>query len=353
MSQLLEAARGGDERAFRHIVESHRSELHAHCYRMLGSVQDAEDAVQDSLLRAWRGLPHFDGRSELRTWLYAVATNVCRDAIARRTKRTLPIEHGAAAAPGANAGEPLVESVWIEPYPDETLGIPDGYAAPDARYEQREALELAFVAALQHLSGTQRAVLILREVLGFSAREVADSLETTVPSVNSALQRARKAVAERLPARSQQETLRSVGDRRIRELVAAYVDAWSSGDVDAVRLLLAEDAVFSMPPWASWWRGRETIAAFVGDAVEFCAVSIGVPVTANAQPALAYYTLDGETGRYRATALDVLTFDGESIAEITAFITPDCFARFGLPDELACAVPQRPLAPRCCAGETE
>jgi RNA polymerase sigma-70 factor (ECF subfamily) len=353
MSQLLEAARGGDERAFRHIVESHRSELHAHCYRMLGSVQDAEDAVQDSLLRAWRGLPHFDGRSELRTWLYAVATNVCRDAIARRTKRTLPIEHGAAAAPGANAGEPLVESVWIEPYPDETLGIPDGYAAPDARYEQREALELAFVAALQHLSGTQRAVLILREVLGFSAREVADSLETTVPSVNSALQRARKAVAERLPARTQQETLRSVGDRRIRELVAAYVDAWSSGDVDAVRLLLAEDAVFSMPPWASWWRGRETIAAFVGDAVEFCAVSIGVPVTANAQPALAYYTLDGETGRYRATALDVLTFDGESIAEITAFITPDCFARFGLPDELACAVPQRPLAPRCCARETE
>jgi RNA polymerase sigma-70 factor (ECF subfamily) len=342
MSQLLEAARGGDERAFRHIVESHRSELHAHCYRMLGSVQDAEDAVQDSLLRAWRGLPRFDGRSELRTWLYAVATNVCRDAIARRTKRTLPIEHGAAAAPGADAGEPLVESVWIEPYPDETLGIPDGYAGPDARYEQREALELAFVAALQHLSGTQRAVLILREVLGFSAREVADSLETTVPSVNSALQRARKAVAERLPARSQQETLRAVGDRRIRELVAAYVDAWSSGDVDAVRLLLAEDAVFSMPPWASWWRGRETIAAFVGDAVEFCAVSIGVPVTANAQPALAYYTLDGETGRYRATALDVLTFDGESIAEITAFITPDCFARFGLPDELACAVPQRP-----------
>jgi len=342
MSQLLEAARGGDERAFRHIVESHRSELHAHCYRMLGSVQDAEDAVQDSLLRAWRGLPRFDGRSELRTWLYAVATNVCRDAIARRTKRTLPIEHGAAAAPGANAGEPLVESVWIEPYPDETLGIPDGYAAPDARYEQREALELAFVAALQHLSGTQRAVLILREVLGFSAREVADSLETTVPSVNSALQRARKAVAERLPARSQQETLRSVGDCRIRELVAAYVDAWSSGDVDAVRLLLAEDAVFSMPPWASWWRGRETIAAFVGDATEFCAVSIGVPVTANAQPALAYYTLDGETGRYRATALDVLTFDGESIAEITAFISPDCFARFGLPDELACAVPQRP-----------
>jgi RNA polymerase sigma-70 factor (ECF subfamily) len=157
--------------------------------------------------------------------------------------------------------------------------------------------------------------------------------------VNSALQRARKAVAERLPARSQQANLRSVGDRRIRELVAAYVDAWSRGDVEAVRLLLAEDAVFSMPPWASWWRGRETIAAFVEDAAEICATSLGVPVSANGQPAVAYYALDAETGRYRASALDVLTFDGESVAGITAFVTPGCFASFGLADELACAVP--------------
>jgi RNA polymerase sigma-70 factor (ECF subfamily) len=335
---LLEAAREGDERAFRHIVERHRAELHAHCYRMLGSVHDADDALQDTLLRAWRGLSRFDGRSTLRSWLYAVATNVCRDAIARRPKRVLPIGYGAAAASTHEVGEPVVESVWIEPYPDEGLGLADGDAAPDARYEQREALELAFVAALQHLPGTQRAVLILREVLGFSAREVADSLETTVPSVNSALQRARKAVGERLPARSQQSTLRSVGDRRIRELVAAYVDAWSRGDVDAVRELLAEDAVFSMPPWPSWWRGRDTIAAFAEEAVQYCAVSIPVPVTANAQPALAYYHLDAETGTYRASALDVLTFDGTSITEITAFVTPEAFARFGLPDELACAV---------------
>src|SRR5262249_33254881 len=330
--ELLEAARGGDERAFRHIVESHRAELHAHCYRMLGSVQDAEDAVQDSLLRAWRGLPRFDGRSGL-------PRSVGRAAAARGPRRPLPTYHGGALARDDDVGEPLVESVWIEPYPDETLGIPDGYAAPDARYEQREALELAFVAALQHLSGTQRAVLILREVLGFSAREVADSLETTVPSVNSALQRARKAVAERLPARSQQATLRSVGDRRIRELVGAEVAAWSRSAAGAVRLLLAEDAVFSMPPWASWWRGRDTIAAFVEDAAEMCAASLGVPITANGQPAIAYYTLDSETGRYKPIALDVLTFDGESIAEITAFIMPGCFARFGLADELACAVP--------------
>ena len=336
--ELLDAARTGDEHAFRQIVESHRAELHAHCYRMLGSVHDAEDALQDTLLRAWRGLPRFDGGSSLRTWLYTVATNVCRDALARRPKRVLPIGYGPASALGDEVGEPLVESVWIEPYPDEVLGPDEGFAAPEARYEQREALELAFVAALQHLPGTQRAVLILREVLGFSAREVADSLETTVPSVNSALQRARKTVAARLPARSQQETLRAVGDRRIRELVAAYVEAWAKGDVAAVRALLAEDAVFSMPPWQSWWRGADTIATFAKEAVESCSASLAVPVSANGQVAVAYYMLNAETGRYRATAIDVLTLDGRAITEITAFITPDVFARFGLPDELACAV---------------
>jgi RNA polymerase sigma-70 factor, ECF subfamily len=343
---LLEAARGGDERAFRHIVENHRAELHAHCYRMLGSLDDADDALQDTLMRAWRGLSGFGRQSSVRTWLYAIATNVCRDAIARRPKRVLPIGYGPVTAPGDALGEPLVESVWIEPYPDERLGPDDRHAAPEARYEQREALELAFVAALQHLPGTQRAVLILREVLGFTAREVAESLETTVPSVNSALQRARKTVAERLPARSQQATLRSVGDRRIRELVTAYVDAWARGDVEAVRALLAEDAVFSMPPWASWWRGRDTIAGFVEEAAAVCAISLAVPVSANGQPALAYYKLNADTGTYQASALDVLTFDGTAITEITAFVTPEAFACFGLSDELACAVPTTTSAAR-------
>ncbi|HKB20390.1 MAG TPA: RNA polymerase subunit sigma-70, partial [Gaiellaceae bacterium] len=224
---LLEAARGGDEDAFGRIAEEHRTQLLAHCYRMLGSMDDAEDMLQETLLRAWRGLPRFAGRSSIRTWLYRIATNVCLDAIGRRPKRTLPVDHGAPSEPTPeDVGAPLTESVWLEPFPDETLVLPHGYAAPEARYEQHEAVELAFIAALQHLPAKQRAVLLLREVLGFSAREVAESLETTVPSVNSALQRARKAVDERLPDRSQQATLRAVGDDRVRELVEAYIDAW-------------------------------------------------------------------------------------------------------------------------------
>jgi RNA polymerase sigma-70 factor (ECF subfamily) len=331
--ELLEAARGGDEEAFRRIVEENRAELHAHCYRMLGSVHDAEDALQDTLLRAWRGLPAFSGRSSLRTWLYRIATNACLDAIAQRPKRVLPIDHGPPSAPTTDFGQPLVESVWVEPYPDGAVA--DGYAAPDARYERREAVELAFIAALQHLPATQRAVLILREVLGFSAREVSESLDTSVASVNSALQRARKAVEERLPERSQQATLRMLGDVRTRELVDAYVDAFARGDVGAVAALLAEDAVFSMPPWASWWRGRDTIAGFAKTAVDLCPEVRSVPIRANGQPAVAHYALEAETGRYLASAIDVFTFNGSLIGEITAFVTPEIFALFGLPAELA------------------
>jgi len=339
--ELLEAARGGDEDAFRRIVERHRAELHAHCYRMLGSLQDAEDALQETLLRAWRGLPGFAGRSSPRTWLYTIATNACLDAIARRPKRVLPVDYGPPSAPQLDPGAPLVESVWVEPYPDAELGFADGYAAPEARYEQREAVELAFIAALQHLPARQRAVLVLREVLGFSAREVAESLETTVASVNSTMQRARKTVDERLPEQSQQATLRTLGDERIRDLVQRYIDAWATGDVDALRALLAEDAVFSMPPWTSWWRGRETIAGFAKTAVEVCPDTRPVLTRANAQPAVACYALDGQTGRYAALAIDVITLEGSLIKEITAFVNPGIFPRFGLALELA---PQEGLA---------
>src|SRR5215475_5334943 len=198
--ELLAAARAGGEDAFRQLVEQHRGELHAHCYRMLGSVHDAEDALQEALLRAWRGLPRFQGRSSFRSWLYKITTNACLKMIERRPKRVLPIDYGPAADPHDGPGEPAAESVWLEPYPQERIGLEDGLLGPDARYEQRESVELAFVAAVQHLPARQRAVLILRDVLGFSARETAEALETTPVSVDSALQRAHKAVSQRLPS---------------------------------------------------------------------------------------------------------------------------------------------------------
>jgi RNA polymerase sigma-70 factor, ECF subfamily len=331
---LLDAARGGDEDAFRRLVEPHRSELHAHCYRMLGSVHDAEDAYQDALLRAWRGLSGFEARSSVRPWLYKIATNTCLTMIARRPKRVLPVDYGPATDPHSDSGDPLPESVWLEPYPDERLGLEGGPAGPEARYEQREGIELAFVAALQHLPGRQRAALILREVLGFSAREVADALDTTVASVNSALQRARRAVDERLPERTQQATLRALGDDRLREFVERFTDAFESGDVGAILDLLADDATFAMPPYAEWCRGREAIAdswLMPGGPPPRLRY---VPTRANGQLALGTYALDEEAGAYLPVALDVITLRGGLISEILAFRTPGVLRRFGLPDEL-------------------
>src|SRR4051812_41449889 len=253
---LLEAARGGDEGAYRELIELHRGELHAHCYRMLGSTHDAEDALQEAMLRAWRGLPRFDGRSSLRTWLYKIATNTALDAIGRRPKqRVLPLDQGPASDPEDGPGMPLVESVWIEPYPDTTLGVEDGFASPESRFERRESLELAFIAAIQHLPATQRAVLVMREVLGFSAKEVAETLDTTVASVNSTLQRARKTIDDKLPQESQQATLRALGDEKVQAIVERYIDAMARNDIDEVVSMLAEDAAWSMPPAATWYFG--------------------------------------------------------------------------------------------------
>jgi RNA polymerase sigma-70 factor (ECF subfamily) len=337
--ELLVAAQAGGEDAFRRLVEQHRGELHAHCYRMLGSVHDAEDALQEALLRAWRGLPRFEGRSSVRSWLYRIATNTCLDAIARRPKRVLPIDYAPAADPRLGPGEPIVEAVWVEPYPDERLGIEDGYAAPEARYEQRESIELAFIAALQHLPPNQRAVLILREVLGYSAKEVADTLDTTVASVNSALQRARATVEERLPEQSQQATLRALGDEGLREVVGRYVDAWDRGDVDGVVAMLTEDATFSMPPLQTWFGGHEGIRTFLA----------GWPlsglwrwrhtlVRANGQPALAFYAWDPGAKAFLPFALNVLTLRGHRVSDVTAFIArsaddPDREVLARLPDQ--------------------
>jgi RNA polymerase sigma-70 factor (ECF subfamily) len=338
----LEAARGGSEDAFRRLVEPYRKELHAHCYRMLSSVHDADDALQDALLRAWRGLKKFEGRSSIRTWLYRIATNACLDLISRRPKRMLPIDHGPAAGVGDDLGEALIESLWVEPYPDEVLGIEDGYLSPEARYERRESLELAFMVALQHLPATQRAVLILRDVLGFSARETAEILDTTVPSVNGALQRARKAAAGRLPDQSQQVALRALGDDGLRKVVKRYVDAWEQGDVDAILAMLAEDATFTMPPLPTWYRGHDAIASFL---VRYALRDRWrlVPARANGQPAFGCYAWDADAGSHTALSLDVLTLEDARVIAVTSFVTPhargparerfaaDVFDRFGLP----------------------
>jgi RNA polymerase sigma-70 factor, ECF subfamily len=319
--KALQRAQQGDENAFATITEAYRGELHAHCYRMLGSVQDAEDALQDAMLRAWKAIGRFEGRSSLRSWLYRIATNTCLDTINRRPKRVLPIDYAPARDGHEGPGEPVIEQVWVDPYPDEALALDDGVAGPEARYEQREAIELAFIAALQHLPANQRAVLILREVLGFSAKEVADSLDTSVASVNSALQRARKTVEERTPEQSQQETLRSLGDEKLRELVDDYVRAWEENDVDTVVNMLSEEAAFTMPPLASWFSGRKEIRDFL----ELSPMSgtwkwKGLLTQANGQPALGFYTWDEDEQAYTRFALNVLTFEGEKIGEVDAFI---------------------------------
>ena len=344
-AELLEAARGGDDDAFRRLVEPHRAGLYAHCYRMLGSTHDADDALQDALLRAWRGLAKFEGRGSLRSWLYRIATNACLDLIADRPKRMLPVDRGSAADPNQDLGDALIEPVWVEPYADEQLGLEEGFAAPEARYEQRESVELAFIAAVQHLPAAQRAALILRDVLGFSARETADALQTTVPSVNGALRRARKAVEERLPDQSQQATLQGLGDEAIREIVERYVDAWERGDAEAILDLLAEDARFTMPPLPTWYRGRAAIAIYL----QRSALTVRwrlLPTRANGQLAFACYGWEEEKGAYTPQTLDVLTLAGTEVTEITAFVTPhtrgparerfaaDVFGRFGLPGML-------------------
>jgi RNA polymerase sigma-70 factor (ECF subfamily) len=325
---------------------------------MLGSYADADDALQETLLRAWRGLARFEERSSLRSWLYRIATNRCLTAIERRPKRVLPIDYAPAADPHDGPANAVNDPVWLEPYPDSELGL-ETPAGPEARYEQREAVELAFIAALQLLPPNQRAVLILREVLGFSAREVAEILDTTTASVNSALQRARKATEERLPERSQQATLRSLGDDGVKEVVQGYVDAWDRGDIQAVVEMLTEDACFSMPPAPSWHRGTQQLIGFL----EVGPLSGDwrwrhVLVHANGQPTLAFYCWHEERGAYLAFALNVLTIRDRKVSDVTAFIArstepsdleaykrwpeepmiperfADFFGRFGLPEEL-------------------
>ena len=327
-ASLLAAAQSGDRRAFDALVGARRAEIRALCYRMLGSPHDADDAVQDALVRAWRALPRFDGRSALRTWLHRIAVNVCLDAIARRPRRVLPVD--CTQRPPGKVPRGLR---WLEPLPDEPEE--PSRSCPQVRYEHREALELAFVAALQHLPPRQRAVFVLREVLAFSPGEIAAMLATTKASVNAALQRARATVDARLPDRSQQEQMRALGPARLRELVAQVIDAFERGEVEAILAHLADDATFSMPPYAAWYRGRRQLSeSWLFPEGQPTGLRF-VPTRANGQVALGVYKLHPDTGRYRPIALEVLALRGELIAEVTSFRDPGLVRAFGLPEELA------------------
>jgi RNA polymerase sigma-70 factor (TIGR02960 family) len=307
---LLQAARAGNDEAFAALVAPHRAELQDHCYRMLGSLHDAEDALQETLVRAWRGVRGLDDRGFVRAWLFKIATNRCLTALERRGRRELPVD----VAPGT----PPTEISWLEPYPA---------GSPETEYLARESVELAFVAALQRLSPIQRAALILHEVLGFSAGEVAEQLDTSAASVNSALQRARRAVDA--TAETQQTILRDLGDDGVTEVVGRWADAWQAGDVDAIVRMLADDARYSMPPLPEWYRGHDAIRTFlIGGPLQ--SRWRFVPTTANGQLAFGTYLWDEATGCFIPGGLDVLTIRGGRVGEVTAFLDAD-FTRFGLP----------------------
>jgi RNA polymerase sigma-70 factor (TIGR02960 family) len=327
----LEHARAGDEAAFRALTDPHRRELHVHCYRILGSVQDAEDMLQETLLAAWRGLPGFEGRGSLRAWLYRIATNRCLNALRDKGEARV-----IGSQPPFDAPEPTRwdEPLWLQPYPDALLdGLPDAAAGPDARYETKEAVGLAFVSGLQRMAPLQRAVLVLRDVLGYRSAEVAGMLDSTEASVNSALQRARAAMAA-APERPGGGTLPdSPAERR---LVQRFGDAFERGDVDALVALLTDDARVRMPPEPHEYQGRAAIAAFLrtrtlwrdGRGPRL------VPTRANGQPALGYYLGDAHAGVARFAGLLVLTVEGDGISAVTRFGDNGVLPFFGLPRTL-------------------
>ncbi len=336
---LLELARAGDQGAFQALAEPRRAELRAYCYRMLGSVQDADDAVQNAMLRAWRGLGAFEGRSSVRSWLYSIATNAALDIARSRSRRELPTGFGpgaGAGAPGTEVEPAVTDPVWLEPYPDRWLPqtAPE---SPEARYEQRESVELAFMIVLQRLPPLQRAVLILRDVLGFPAAEAAAQLGTSTAAVNSALQRARAAARAGQPDPSQQAVLRSLGEPRVTRLAQRYADAMEAGDVETLLGMLTSDATWCMPPHPTWFRGHDGLRAWL--------LADPLPLrwrhratVANGQLAVAGYLYCEDVGDFVPHVIDVLTLSpGGEIAAVTAFLVTEerdgaeFFAAFGLP----------------------
>ncbi|GAB2964291.1 RNA polymerase subunit sigma-70 [Nonomuraea fastidiosa] len=321
-AELLDAARAGDGDAFGDLVGPLRGELRAYCYRMLGSVHDAEDVVQETLDRAWRGLGRVEHRGSFRPWLYRIATNRSLTLIERRGRRELPAD---LRPDGPSAGD----VAWLEPYPDRLMGWVDRLG-PEARTLQRESMELAFVAMLQHLTAVQRAALLLRDVLGYSAGEAAEVLDTGRPAVNSALQRARKVLAARRPEESQQQALAALGEAGRRDVAQRYAEAWESGDADAILALLTEDARISMPPLTELYRGHAEIRIFLSEVLgQRWRV---LPTEANGQLAFGTYAWDGRSA-YQPAGLDLITVRGSRIGEVVSFLTAD-FTSFGLPARL-------------------
>jgi RNA polymerase sigma-70 factor, ECF subfamily len=327
-SPEVAAATAGDEAAFASLAERHRRELQVHCYRMLGSLEDSEDVVQETFLRAWRKRSSFEGRSTFRAWLYGIATKACLDALERRG-RTVPARHSA---------QPLAEIPWLQPYPDRLLDAAAPAAdEPEAEAIRRETIELAFIAAIQLLPPRQRAILIARDVLGWSAAESAALLDVSVVAVNSALQRARATLRKHLPRRRQEWAAGTDPTRAERELLQRYVEANDRGDARAMVALLREDALFAMPPQPEWWVGRdEIVAAWVSGG--FGSESFGefrsVPTRANMQPAAACYLRRPGDSTHRALALDVLRIEEGLVTEVIAFPLEPFVERLGLPSTL-------------------
>ncbi len=330
---MLARAQAGDEDAFRELTEPCRRELQAHCYRIVGSVHDAEDLVQETLLAAWRGLGKFEERSSVRAWLYKIATNRCLNALRDTGRRAGPV---AAARPAQGGPEPTrrPEPLWLEPYPETMLAeLPDASPGPAARYETRESLALAFVAGLQQLPPRQRAALVLRDVLGFRSAEAAEILDSSDISVNSALQRARTALASVLPAdRDRAPAPRSPRERAV---VGRFVDAFESADIDRLVALLTEDATLTMPPEPLEFQGRPAIAGFFTSFGWWRAdMARLIPTRANGQPAFGYYLYDSMTSISRINGLVVLTLEGDRISAITRFRDNGLAPLFGLPRTL-------------------
>jgi RNA polymerase sigma-70 factor (TIGR02960 family) len=329
--ETLVRARAGDGEAFRELTDPYRRELQLHCYRILGSVQDAEDLLQETLLAAWRGLDRFQGRASLRAWLYRIATNRCLNALRDRGRRPQQLAPSVALPEPSRWDEP----VWLEPYPEILLeDLPDQAPGPEARYQAKEATELAFITALQHLPPRQRAVLVLRDVLGFGTAEIADMLASSQPSVKGVLQRARATLQARLPA-SDHEGAPLPNSPRERALVGRFADAVERGDVDSVVALLTDDAWLAMPPQPHLYQGRAAIAAFLHDRATVRGAPLRVVATrANTQPAFGCYLPVPHAAIARAYGLLVLTLEGDRITAITWFSDPGLFPRLGLPRTL-------------------